>query len=533
MFRPTVSLALVLGLGVVGGGLIAPRPLAAAPDAADPVAEWDNRYERTFKDAAKEYANLSKKYEQKLEATSAFVRWKILQYLPDDPETRAFLGYVKARQADGKDAWERNDIVHDKLKEMTDLDDPKATKFSKDLADVDKKVATWFKGLALKATENGAAKGASADAKWPEKAARAWEKVLDVDDSAGNKIAEDAHKALGHPQFDKKYVSPFKLKFLKARADRKATGQKEHDLAIKPCDACEVDGKFTAAGLTGGGAKTTNMVVNATIGKDKALLFAADCERGFNDLLAIYGFPENVKERTDTKKLNFVKDQEEYRKFLTKGEGWKEAEVTRYLEHNFGTVGLGGEFLITSAGGADADDVSMNITAMSATRAAQQIARADVGSTGKSSQDGVEDWLWQSIGYDVTGRVLGTKISVWGAFGKYGDAIEGRPGEDKWVELARRLVQTDDDVPLAKLPKLKITNPKDFNGPATIKGWAFIQFVFEKDPEKAKTFIWHALANGTPAAVLAIYPNDESAPELDKSIEKLDEEYRQWILKGW
>lgn len=530
MLRLTASLALVLGLGALGTGTLAPRPLVAQ---ADPVAEWDANWERTFKNAAKEYLNISKKYEQKLEASAAYVRWRILQYLPDDAETRAFLGYVKGRQADGTEGWERNDIVYERLKEMTDLDDPKATKFSKDLQAADQKVATWFKGLALKANENGAAKGASPEAKWSEKAAKAWEKVLDVDDSPTNKLAEDAHKALGHPQFEKKYVSPFKLKFLKVRADRKAAGVKEKETKISPCDPVEPDGKFVTAGLAGGGAKTTNMVVNATLGKEKALQFAAQCERAYNDLLAVYGFPETVKERSNIKRINIVKDAEEYRKFLTKGDGWTDAKVNKYLEAHFGNVSIPGEFLVTSAqGGVECDDICMNVTAMSATRAAQNVARADVGTTGRAAAEGVEDWLWQSIGYDLTGRVLGTKISVWGAFGKYGDRVEGRPGEDKWVELARRLVQTDDDVPLARLPKLKLDN-QDFKGPEHIKGWAFLQFVFEKDPEKAKTFVWHALANGTPQAVMTVYPNDPAAPDLDKSVAALDAEYRQWILKGW
>lgn len=533
MFRLTVSLAVVLGLGAIAGGLWAPAALVASPDAAeDPVADWNNRWERTFKDAAKEYGTLAEKYEQKLEFTSAFTRWKILQYLPEDPKTRAFLGYVKAKQADGKEAWERNDIVHDKLLELADLDDPKATKYSKELGEIDKKVATWFKGLALKATENGAAKGASADAKWSEKSARAWEQVLLVDDSAGNKLAEDAHKALGHPQYEKKYVSPFKLKFLKVRADRKTAGQKAHDLAVKPCDPCEPDGKFVSAGLTGGGAKTTNMTVNASAGKDLALRLAADSERSLNDLVTTYGYPDEVKGRLIVKKINIVKDADEYRKFLVKGDGWNDAKVNKQLDAHFGNVEIPPEFVVTSVGGADSDDNAMNATARWATLAAQNIARADVGNTGKAVTDGVEDWLWQSICTDVTNRVLGTKLTLWGAFGKYGERVEGRPGEDKWVELARRLVQTDDDIPLAKLPKLKI-NDQDFKGPQTIKGWAFLQFVFEKDPELAKKFIWHALANGTRAAVAAIYPDNPDAADVDKSVEKLDEEYRQWILKGW
>jgi len=542
VLRLTVSLSLVLGLGALSGGLIMPRPLAAAPDgpgapapAATPddgATEWNNRWEKTFKDAAKEYLNLSKKYETQLEASSAFVRWRILQYLPDDPETRAFLGYVKGRQADGKDAWERNDIVHDKLKEMTDLADPKATKFGKDLTEADKKVANWFKGLALKATENGAAKGALPESKWAEKAARAWERVLMVDDSAGNKLAEDAHKALGHPQFDKKYVSPFKLKYLKARADRKAAAQKIVAFVVKPCDECPLEGKMATAGLAGAGAKTTNMVVLTTLGKEQALQLVADCERSYHDLIESYGFPETVKERSGVKKINVVKDPEEFRKFLTKGEGWTDAQVNKYTDHGLGGTSLAGEYITTSQAGAGAEDAMMNITAMFALFGAQNIARADVGNTGKAAGDRVEDWLAESIAYDITNRVLGMKLTHWGAFGKYGDQVNARPGEDKWIELARRLVQTDDDVALSRLPKLKLEN-QEIKGPETVKGWAMIQFLFEKDAEKAKKFVWQALANGTPSAVLAIYPNDESAPDLDKSVEMLDEEYRQWIVKAW
>jgi hypothetical protein len=540
VFRLTVSLSLVLGLGALSGGLILPCPLAAAPDgpaapaaaADDGATDWNNRWDKTFKDAAKEYVKLSKQYESQLEKSSAFVRWRVLQYLPDDPETRAFLGYIKAKQADGKDGWERNDIVHDKLKEMTDLADPKATKFGKDSAETDKRVANWFKGLALKATECGAAKGALPESKWAEKAARAWERVLMVDDSAGNKLAEDAHKALGHPQFDKKYVSPFKLKFLKARADRKAAAQKLHDFVVKPCDECPIDGKFVAAGLTGAAAKTTNMVVLTTAGKDQALQLAADCERSYNDLVETYGFPESVKERSGIKRINVVKDATEFRKFLTKGEAWTDAQVNKYTDHGMGGTNIPGEFIETAPGGAVAEDAAMNITATFAVQGAQNVARADVGNTGKSAEEKVEDWLVGSIGTDITQRLLGTKLLHWGAFGKYGDEVNARPGEDKWIELARTMVLSDEDVALSRLPKLKLDN-QDIKGPETVKGWAFIQFLFEKDTEKAKKFVWQAIANGTPSAVLAVYPNEESAPDIEKSMEALDEEYRQWIVKAW
>lgn len=531
MLRLTVSLGLVLGLATVTGGVLPAAPCLAGPDQpADLAAEWEGRFEKTLKDAAAEYGKIVKKYAEKLEATSAYTRRRMLRYLPDDEENRKFLGYIKEKLNDGTENWKwvRNDIRRDQINEMSDLDDPKQTKYAKELADADKKVQSWFKGLAKKAMENGALKDASPDAKWPEKAQRAWERVLEVDDTAGNKDAEEAHKALNHPKYDGKYVTPFKQQYVKARAERRKAGEKTMASAPK-ADAVEPDGMFVSSGLTGGGAKSAHMTINTTHGKETAIKFAQACEKSLSDLVDVVGFPEQVKERLPVSKLNVIKDPDEFRKLLTKGFGWKDAEVQRFIDHHMGGTGDKGEYVDTSSAGADGDDSCMNITARFATIAAQGAAKADLGS---SVQEGADDWLWQSLGYDVTKRVNGTALTIWGAFGRYGDAIEPRPGEDKWVELARRLVQTDDDIPLTRLPKLKLAN-QDFKGPQTVKGWAFLQFVFEKDPEKAKKFVWNALANGTAQAVAAVYPDSEDAPDPEKSMEKLDAEYRQWILKAW
>ena len=81
-----------------------------------------------------------------------------------------------------------------------------------------------------------------------------------------------------------------------------------------------------------------------------------------------------------------------------------------------------------------------------------------------------------------------------------------------------------------RLPSLKTTNV-DFHGPETVKGYAFLQFVFEKDAELAKKFIWHAFADGTAKAVKDIYPDDDANADAVKSMAKLDAEYREWILK--
>jgi hypothetical protein len=522
-------------MAMVAAGVLAPRASEAAPDQVDsPVVDWDKRWDRALKDSAAEYAKLAKKYDVKLEATAAYTRRRVLRYLPDDEETRGFLGYIKQKLNDGTEnwRWERSDIRRDQLNEMTDLDDPKQTKYSKDLADADRKIVGFFKSLARKSIEYGAAKDAAPDGKWPEKAARAWERVLEVGGGKDlEKDMEEAHKALNHPKFEGKYCSPFKFQYVKARSDRQKVGDKEKNVAIKPVDAVEPDGEFVAAGLKGGGAKSTHFVCNTTHGKEVAIRVVTACEKSLNDLVEVYGFPDNIKERVQGK-FNFLQPgDDEFRKLMEKGFEWKPAEVTRHIEaHLTGLTGVKGQCIWPSATGEEVEDGAANMTACTyVVRAAQGMARADIGS---AVREDVEDWLWQSIGYDVTKRIYHTNHTHWGAFGRYGDAVEPAPGEDQWVELARRLVQTDNDVPLMRLPKLKLPN-KDFKAPQLIKGWAFLQFVFEKDPEKAKKFVWNALANGTANAVAAIYPDDGDSPDPEKSMEKLDAEYREWILKAW
>ena len=536
MLRLTVSLSLVLGCAVVAGGILPPAVVMAADPAEDPVAEWTKRWDRSMKDAANEYMKLAKKWEAKLESSAAYARRFALRYLPDDVENRKFLGYDPVKGPDGgAGGWERNDIRRDQLREFTDLSDPKKTTFTKEKQDVERKICGWFKGLAKKATENGAAKDASADAKWADKSAQAWERVLELDDGGKPDLAKDfdeAHKALNHPKYEGKFVSPFKLLFVKARDARNQLGTKENVSDIKPADGVEPDGMFTAAGLKGGGAKSAHFMVNTVYGKDVAIRLVKSCERALNDLITVYGFPDTMRERV-TLKFNIINNGEEgekqFHRFLENGGGMKPAEVQRLLDHHMGGTGVKGEFVSMSNGQEDADDLCMNTIAsqLVAQRAAPSMAKADLGSSVKEE---VDDWIWLSMGYDVTKRVLKTAHTTWGTFGRYGEAVEPRPGEDKWVELARRLVQADDDVPLRRLVRYKFEK-QEMKPQAQIKGWALLQFLFEKDQKKAQAFIWNALANGSMKAVVDIY--DPESSDADKSMDKLDAEYREWILRGW
>ena len=286
--------------------------------------------------------------------------------------------------------------------------------------------------------------------------------------------------------------------------------------------------ELVEAGLAGGGAKSTHIVINTTHGKDIALSLAASFEKGLNDLVAVVGLPETAKERVPLKRLILVKDEEEWKKVMAKGLKFTAAEVQRYVDAHLLGTGRGGDYVTPRGANASADDFCMNIGTLNTFEASLPLAVADVG----GDQRRAEDWLGQSVAYDVTQRVNGTKDTHWGAFGRYGDTIDAPPGQDKWIELARRQVISDDDVPLAQLYKKKL-DQQELKGPDLVKGWAFLQFLYEDDKESGKKFVWNALAKGTPAACAAVYPDSTDSSDPGKAMEAIDARYREWILKAW
>jgi hypothetical protein len=523
--RLTLWLGLALAAGVVAGT----SAVAGPPAPADLVAEWTQQWDTAVKESAKDYKKIADKYEKNLEATSAYTRRFILRYLPDDEETRKWLGYGKSTPAaDGSPTWVRDEVRHDQINEFVDTDDPNSTKYKRDVQDAGKRIVNRFKGLAKKATANGAAKDAPADAKWNEKAEQAWNRVLELDD--GTKDFEEAHKALNHPRFEGKYCSPFKFKFMQARNERRKAGERENAQEVKGIDAVEPDGTMPKAGLTGGGAKSPHVVVNTTHGKDVARKFATAFEKGLIDLVDVVGFPPEAKERCFVRKLTMVKDEDEWKTALAKGLDWKQAEIQRHIDAHFGGAGptQSGEYVRHGDDGVNSEDFCMNIAAMMTVMGARGLAAAEFG----GGQGQLEDWLGECIAYDVTARVHGTKSTHWGAFGRYGETVEAPPGQDKWIELARRLVIADDDVPISALWK-KTLQKQDLKGPDLVKGWALIQFLYERDKDSARKFILTAVAKGTPEACAEVFGGGEGADDPAKAMDRVDAEYHEWVLKAW
>lgn len=512
----TLAIGATLACGVAEspvGARFAGTAYAQQKPEVDLAGEWDKAHETALRESAKAYETLYKWCkDKKLDFTAISARRLILRYDPENEEVRKFVGYMKT--PDGK--WERNEARRDSIREEADIEDPKAQKYPEKQLSTNKSVLGKWKALAQKAKKNGedAAKADPTAAEpWAKKAALAWERVLQVDSSN-----EEAHKSLQHPKFGGKYVRPEAVPFLKMRDERKQGGLKRAAMPFKT-ENIDMDGLLKAAGLTGGAAKSEHVEINTVHGKEVAARLCVWAERALTDFVEIYGVDADVKNRLGMNKFDVVKDKTELEKISHAG-GWPAAKVAEYTKYFGGYQIVPGQYASTNSAGADADDSVMHRIGHIVGEAARNMAIQDVG----SPNGGIEDYLQETIAYDLTRRLTGTTLTTCGTFGKYGMDIEPNPNRDIWIELAKRQVEYDDDVPLAtRLWKVSLQN-QDLKGPETVKGYALIQFLFESDVEKGRKFVWTALAQGTPKAVESVY---------GITMEELDAQYRDWILKSW
>lgn len=547
----------------------APRPPAPKGDAADATPEptpvvpplppyadaetaaWEARYEKQLDQAVRDVTTLADWCgEHGLEWTRLVVLRRVLRYRPDDVAARSALGYL--RQGDG---WVGDEAARDRLRtSVVDDEDPAGDAFVSAHGKLQKRLSDAFVSSARqaeRAAEHIDEPGAKAA--WTALAARAWERVLEIDPGIPKHHAA-AHAALGHPQFAGRYVTPTQLRYMTRRADRlrrgaalRATEPESHEVSAK-------GGLLERAGIDAQGVATAHLTVFSAWGRDVAARQARAAERALADGIAEYGFPESVLERLQLRTLFGVKaDPSGGRADLVKaltGAGWDEQRIRKSLDAGFGGMPLSAtDQLMTTTDGADAEDFAMNVVHAELARAAAGLFGAETGRRLASP----EDWLWQSMGYDCTDRVAGTTLTVWGALGDYARRAAPRPGQNVWIELARQQVESDDDVPLSRLVLLDLSR-QEFRGPELVKGFAFLRFLLEDDAEAAREFVRLALPLGTPSAAMRVYGpavlGDATVAEAPaglatpahpgplpepyrRVLDDLDRRYRAWIVRGW
>lgn len=546
MRKQILFLALLTAGALIGPG---PTPMVAAAD-GDPVAEARKKWDRDNSWACEQFWKLQKFCNQNgLAFSGNYVLRGVFKFDPDHEETRKYFGYDRKG-----DHWEWNDAARDNFRSVIDEDDPLGKKFLAARATLEAGIAKRFNGNGKRwAKDSAEAEDPAVKASLSELSKQAFERVLRLqfDDPKVEKERDIAHKALDHPKFEGKYVTPYQLEKMRIRAERKKTGQKYAALAPKT-EPIALDGVFKTAGFEGAAAKSEHFAVYCVHGQEVANRLAQQMERGMEYVIDIYGLPDQLRENNPIKTYLEVKDKIQYRRVMDVATDWSEGDKLAYQENTGGTGLPNGSFVDTSAdGGADADDNSMNVSSQNAARGARRLAVSAIGRQG--TEGDVEDWLWQAIASDCTKHVLNTTLTRWGAFGDYGKGFQASSGVDEWIALARRQVEMDDDVPMERLFRMTIQE-HDFKGPQMVKSYAFIHYLFEDDTGEARKFFWHAFAEGTPAAAMRVYgekllgaekvpdeiedlPSSKDKkllpPVYDELLRALDRGYRDWILAAF
>lgn len=489
-----------------------PPPLRPEPgerSIAIDLAAWDDAWAGALLASAAKYEALAKWCGAKKLPYSEFrIRALVLRYLPDDAAARADVGYV--RGPDG--TWVRDEARHQAMRATSDIEDPRAMKLHEKEAATNRSVVALWRRLPQQAARQVEADPPNADA-WTERAARAWSRVLEADPSD-----EAAHKALGHPKFEGRYVLPEALPFLAARSERRRGGQMRANLRFPP-ERVATSGAFAAAGLAGGGARSAHAVVDSAHGADAAARLCVWTERAIADFGTVYGPAPAAAEPSAPVKLNVVPGKDELMRLLLSA-GWSDADAERFASFRRGGPGVpAGESTATSAGRADADDAAIHAAGHALAAALRADAIRELGSPVPHA----EDWLVESVAHDLSRPLTGTTVVPCCAFGRYGFDVESNPDADRWIVLAKRLVESDDDVPLTRLCVLTLAR-RELGGPETVKGYALLQFLFEWDAAKARAFVRTALAQGTTHAIDVVYHD---------SMDAIDARYREWLRVTW
>ena len=135
----------------------------------------------------------------------------------------------------------------------------------------------------------------------------------------------------------------------------------------------------------------------------------------------------------------------------------------------------------------------------------------------KASQRRKEDWLWDAVAMDLVMRMHGT-YSQSITSDDTTTSARSLDGGDTWLARARAQVEFDD------MPEMRGLVQRETNSlrvRETAKGYAFLQYLLERDEEKAVEFVRWAAVIGGEAAAKKVYTMDLS---------ELEPRYREWAL---
>jgi len=481
-------------------------PVIAEEDALD---GWDRRFAKSIKtttDAHVKLATWAEKYQLRRSAVRAWRR--VLLFEPDHPGARAWFGYSRTESG----AWTWPEARRQAVREMIDTNEKKAGEARRRFRAANRQIVDR-----LLAAGNTAEFRTRTDAgrieKWNERMFTAFELLLRL--SPGE---QRPRELLGHPEFEGRRVDPKALRFLKARAARRAAGRAAAKAGFEVVPR-GIDPAFHGAGLVAHAARTRNFTITTTWGQETATKLALAAERALAEVIRVNGLPLSVADRKRLRRIYIVKDNGQLRTFLMKFSEWDRDRIERQLSRFNNAWFKSGSVVCRIRGDELQIDNVMHYAVRKALRAYRKMGTDDLDDD--EPAPALESWLLEALSTDVVMRLTGNSIASFSQVPDYSHEKRETTGKDRWMGLARQRVADDDDVPFDRLPRLRLI---DVNAACSVKGYGMIQYLFERDAVRARAFVAMALVHGSEAAAKAVYK---------ASLGDLDAGYREWVLLTW
>ncbi len=486
----TVVAVLASVLAVLVVQFASPTRIARAGDESDPVAAWDSDWRGALDETVRVHADFCVAWSSECARSVATARLRILRIDPEHEATRTALGYVRAKGEAGAPVWTRSEPAREKIRRLSDRWPEETASLAAILRRADAAAAAKFAALGRSAEERADAGGGAA---WTERARRAWRTALLWD-----RENEAANRAIGSPKFEGRFCDPGDVAFFRARQARRIAGEEEMARTSVPEDVPIPAGSpLDAAGLTRSAFATPNVRLETSLDRASAFHLAWNADSGARLLARDFGPSSASADAVRAARIYVVRNAGEARTLLEKGASWKAADVERALGAKLesGCIGSGAWFVA----GETRDELE--------DRTIGVLVRIALGASEGGADPSVEaTWIERGVADDLRSRLDGMVVPF-----PSGHGVKWPRGPDKAFALARRMVETDDDVPLAGLAS---ASEEARSSPRwAAKARAFVQFLFERDAAAARAFI-----SGTKTG----------QPE---GAEALDAEYRRWVVE--
>ncbi len=431
-------------------------------------------------------------------AEAAEWRLRAVSVTPDDVKLRKKTGFVK----DG-DGWRWDESARTKILEtLVKPGEGEILVYDKRVRGLRKRIGARFRPIAAEARKLAdSAPDDDERAAFEELHTQVWETARLIEPTH-----QGALKALGHPELAGKYVHRDGVEFVRQRLERQRKAQ------LTWASDVEVEETPGVAKDLWRRVRAEDVTVDATWGMQNAIRIATAAVHATRETHRTLRLSGAMAVLPNLRTFAMSRNLEEQVAAAKHFGEWSDAEVTEKCD-NWSAV-ITGRIVV-----ARDDSVEAAVDTVMAYRSQGVVSalRNGMARRTKLPRVALEDWIDESLAADVLIRLKGSYLPKFVSDGRYADESRDYEGSSGWLRRVWRLHD------LGVLPPIKHVVQRDLNQLDTFHstaGYAFLVYLFEREPDDAATFFQLAVYGGSAAAARVVY---------EESLDDLDRDFRKWL----